>query len=132
MVLWYLDPCQQRWTLVLKPGIVKGRWSEAEDRTLIYLVSLGLRSWPKIAESLPGRTSKQCRERWTHCLDPTIKTTPFTPEEDAIILRMQTEKGNKWAEIARSVPGRTENYVKNRFLTLQRQPRHNGNNEAGE
>eukprot|EP01031_Cornospumella_fuschlensis_P033329 gene33329-40316_t len=116
-----LYPCQQRWTLVLKPGIIKGHWSEEEDRTLVYLVSLGLKSWPKIAEGIPGRTSKQCRERWTNCLDPTIKTIPFTEEEDAELLRLQSEIGNKWAEIARSLPGRTENHVKNRFKTLSRQ-----------
>ena len=61
---------------------------------------------------MQGRTSKQCRERWAHHLDPSINRGPYSAEEDKTILELQAQMGNKWSEIARMMPGRTENAVK--------------------
>lgn len=110
----------QRWEKGLKPGIIKGRWSEEEDRALVYLVSQGYKNWGQVAQHMPGRTSKQCRERWNHYLDPTLIHTPFTEEEDQLLLSLQSEHGNKWALIARNIPGRTENAVKLRHHALMK------------
>lgn len=112
--------CMQRWEKGLKPGIIKGRWSEEEDRALVYLVSQGYKNWGQVAQHMPGRTSKQCRERWNHYLDPTLIHTPFTEEEDQLLLSLQSEHGNKWALIARNIPGRTENAVKLRHHALMK------------
>ena len=48
-------------------------------------------------------------------LNPEIKRDPFSLEEDIYILEMRLKIGNKWSEIIKSMPGRTENNVKNRF-----------------
>ena len=111
----------QRWEKGLRPGIIKGRWSEDEDRMLVFLVSQGHKNWGKVAAHMPGRTSKQCRERWNNYLDPTLIHTPFTDDEDEVLLKLQAEFGNKWALISRQIPGRTENAVKLRYHALQKQ-----------
>jgi myb proto-oncogene protein len=54
--------------------------------------------------------------------------TPFTDEEDAVILSLHKIHGNKWALIARHLPGRTENTVKLRCHTLLRKNPNIGNN----
>jgi len=78
-------------------------------------------NWTAIAEALPGRSSKSCRLRWCNQLNPMVKRGPFTAEEDATILAQHAIHGNKWAVISRSMPGRTDNQVKNRFnSTLRR------------
>lgn len=116
--------CLQRWTKVLRPGLIKGAWSAEEDKKLMMLVMtpnvLKTWGWGRIAEKIPGRTAKQCRERWRCNLDPSIDKSPWTPEEDREILRYQKEMGNRWAAISTLLPGRTENAIKTRYRSIVR------------
>lgn len=50
-----------------------------------------------------GRTGKQCRERWHNQLDPSIKTTEWTAEEEVILFRLHNEFGNRWAKISQEL-----------------------------
>ena len=57
-----------------------------EDRQLRELVAIhGDSSWDIVAKNMPNRNQRQCRERWKHYLCPGIDSSPWTPEEDAII-----------------------------------------------
>ncbi|GIL50029.1 hypothetical protein Vafri_6356 [Volvox africanus] len=94
----------------------KGPWTPEEDEVLRGLVlTHGARNWTKLAECIPGRSGKSCRLRWLNQLSPLVRSGPFTPEEDAIILWAQLQYGNKWASICKHLPGRTDNHVKNRW-----------------
>lgn len=66
----------------------------------------GAKKWSLIASHLPGRIGKQCRERWTNHLDSAIKKGNWEPWEDKLIIKLQREHGNKWAKIAKHLPGR--------------------------
>ncbi|CAK9083318.1 Transcription factor MYB3R-4 (Myb-related protein 3R-4) (Protein ENHANCED DEFECTIVE CYTOKINESIS), partial [Durusdinium trenchii] len=113
--------CLQRWKKVLQPGLVKGMWSKEEDALLFELVSHKLpKNWADVAAKIPGRTAKQCRERWSLNLDPSINRDAWTKEEDELLVSLHAKMGNRWAEIKRFMPGRTENGVKTRYKSIER------------
>ncbi|KAF0699876.1 Aste57867_9586 [Aphanomyces stellatus] len=112
--------CLQRWTKVLAPGLIKGHWRPDEDDVLRQLVAEGRKNWGQVAARIPGRTSKQCRERWYNHLDPNIIRGDYTQEEDQVIIEAQQRIGNRWSAIAAMLPGRTEDAVKIRWKSLCR------------
>lgn len=100
----------------------KGRWNHEEDCELLKLVKQhtfrGVSAWRQIGECCSTRTRKQCKERWALHLDPTIKNTPWSTEEEQLLLQLEQGNCGKWSAIARSIPGRTEHQVKNKWLAL--------------
>ncbi|PPQ62741.1 hypothetical protein CVT24_000435, partial [Panaeolus cyanescens] len=72
-------------------------------------------NWKPIAELIPGRTNKACRKRWLHSLQPNIKKSAWTPQEDKLLLQLYDQLGGKWSVIARHVPGRTDDACAKRY-----------------
>ena len=119
------NQCHYKWTAEYKQQPSKAPWTFDEDNMLRELVTeRGQKQWQEIANELNNRMGsskrqgKQCRERWINFLGPDIKKDPWTVHEELFLLEKQNIMGNKWAEIAKEITGRTENQVKNKFNSL--------------
>ncbi|KAL7720537.1 Uncharacterized protein QTN25_002302 [Entamoeba marina] len=94
------------------------QWTKDEDQILICSINRnGLKHWHLVANEVPNRTSKQCRERYFNHLDPKIDKKAWSSEEDEILLELRKKYGNKWSEIKQFMPGRTSNQIKNRYFS---------------
>jgi hypothetical protein len=100
------------------------RFTPEEDTALSQAVTqYGIRDCALIASFVPGRTARQCRDRWNSHLNPILNLLPWTPDKDDLLLQKYQELGHKWTRIAAFFPDRTDMQCKNRWHTLQRHHR---------
>jgi len=121
--------CLTKWQTITNPPVIKGKgsWTAEEDAILREKRRQYGRKWAKIAAHLPGRQGKQCRERFVNHLDPELKKGEWTDDEEAILIAMHEHHGNRWANISKQLPGRSDNDVKNHwYSTIQRKFQQHG------
>jgi hypothetical protein len=100
---------------------VRQQFSREEDQIISDLVSQsGACRWSRIAGQLPGRTPRQCRERWVNYLSPEVRRSPLSSEEEDLLRNKVAEHGQVWARIASFFEGRTDVWLKHQYLKLMR------------
>ncbi|OHS97146.1 hypothetical protein TRFO_36704 [Tritrichomonas foetus] len=101
-------------------------FSLEEDQRLLKIIHrIGTKDWGKVAARMKNRTPRQCKERWSTYLSPYINKSPWTPEEEELLIQKYQEIGPKWSKIATFFIGRPDNCIKNHWnATMRRKERH--------
>jgi hypothetical protein len=98
----------------------KKKWTKTEDRLLAQVVrSLGPRNWQQVAHMVGDRTGSQCLQRWTKALDPAIRRTRWTEEEDDVLRNAVEVYGHgNWTKVQKHIPGRTDMQCRERWVNI--------------
>ena len=100
----------------------KRKFTYEEDRQLEHLVmKFGSKNWSIVAEGMPNRSIRQCRERWKYFLSPSVSNkSHWNEEEDKLLLEQVRSIGPKWSKISKLFAGRSDVSIKNRYRSLLR------------
>ncbi|OHS93547.1 hypothetical protein TRFO_11766 [Tritrichomonas foetus] len=102
------------------PQSKKFKFTKTEDTKLLSLVHLyGENDWRSVADQMPYRTARQCRERWTNYVNPDLNKKPWSIPEDMCLMLKHQEFGNKWKIIQKFFPGRSKNDIKQRIKHIE-------------
>jgi hypothetical protein len=103
---------------------VKHKFTPDEDQRLTVLVEqYGTNEWGVISQLMQNRNPRQCRERWTNYLQPYLRTTPWTLEEDQLLEEQFILHGTKWTRISKCFIHRSPLSLRNRHMVLARRRR---------
>jgi len=120
------EQCMYKWGMARIPKTKKSAWCEEENVCLLAIIQRrGAKDWRSIADELNlmgtyKRKPKQCRERWHNFLNPEISRDEWSLKDDLFLLERIEEVGKKWSQVAKKLPGRTENSIKNRYNSIIR------------
>ena len=91
---------------------------KSEDEYLIKaMIESPFISWKEISKKVPGRTGRQCRERWLNYLSPSIEQKGWNEFEDVLLIEKVKQFGTKWKFIINFFPTRSYNNIKNRYYS---------------
>ena len=95
-----------------------GIWKNTEDEILkAAVMKYGLNQWSRIATLLSRKSAKQCKARWEEWLNPAIKKTEWTKEEDEKLLHLSKILPCQWRTIA-PIVGRSATQCLERYEKL--------------
>ena len=113
------------------PVVKGGVWTNIEDEILKASVSkYGLNQWARVSSLLARKTAKQCKARWTEWLDPSIRKTEWSKEEDEKLLHLAKLMPTQWRTIA-PIVGRTATQCLDRYQRLLDEAEARENDEFG-
>lgn len=114
--------------ILIKGGV----WKNTEDEILkAAVMKYGKNQWARVASLMNRKSAKQCKARWYEWLDPSIKKTEWTREEEEKLLHLAKLMPNQWRTIA-PIVGRTAGQCMEHYEKLLDQAQADGDEAPAE
>jgi hypothetical protein len=84
------------------------------------VLKYGVERWETISRHIPGKSPRQCRDRWYGYVSPSASKQVWSSEDDKLLIQKVNELGKKWVKISSFFRNRTDISLKNRFHQLMR------------
>ncbi|GJM96641.1 hypothetical protein PR202_ga13502 [Eleusine coracana subsp. coracana] len=111
------SPPSVRRVLRIRPSTA---WTPEEDATLARLADEhGGCHWRRVADHMPGRSSRQCRDRWRHHLPHDEYHRPFTADDDEELARLFLRRAGRWSAVSRAAHRRTSRVMRRRWKEIR-------------
>jgi hypothetical protein len=96
------------------------KWNTNEDMILKKaILYYGPKNWQQISYCLDGRNNSQCFHRWMKGINPKIKRSKWSFEEDLTLgIALKIYGNKKWSKIANHLLGRTDIQCRERFCNI--------------
>jgi hypothetical protein len=103
------------------PGVAKCKFTPQEDARLREVVErCGTNDWAEVARQMHPRNGRQCRERWTNYLNPTLQNCSWTAEEEILLDEKLAQFGPRWRAGTACFANRSRNSIKNHVMSKRR------------
>ncbi|XP_055313369.1 cell division cycle 5-like protein [Sitodiplosis mosellana] len=100
--------------IMMKGGI----WRNIEDEILkAAVMKYGKTQWSRVSSLLHRKSAEQCKARWHEWLDPSVKKTEWSRDEDERLLHLAKLMPTQWRTIAPMI-GRTAAQCLDRYEYL--------------
>ncbi|CAD8131464.1 unnamed protein product [Paramecium pentaurelia] len=97
---------------------LQDNWTNEQDNKLIQFRNQQL-NWLEIALRL-DKNKINCKHRWNNIIDPTLQKTPFTIQDDILLLQKAIQLNFDWKKIQKIIqPKRSQTDLISRFIKLQ-------------
>ncbi|ESS31237.1 Myb family DNA-binding domain-containing protein [Toxoplasma gondii VEG] len=108
-----------------------GVWKNSEDEVLkAAVMKYGINNWSRVASLLVRKSAKQCKARWYEWLDPSVKKTEWTRDEEEKLLHLAKLFPTQWRTIA-PIVGRTAHQCLEHYEKLLDQAQGNDEEDEG-
>ncbi len=114
--------CRLR-SMAIQSGLRTGKWTADEDQLLKEAVALHGVRWSVVSRLVPGRLAKGCRDRYLSHVNPAIKLSVWTPEDEQTCVTAYRAYGNRWVAIQKLLPNRPWYTIKWKVGLLKKQGR---------
>lgn len=96
------------------------KWTNEEDQILRKaILYYGPKNWQQISYCLEGRNNSQAFHRWMKGINPKIKRSKWSFEEDLTLgIALKIYGNKKWSKIANHLGGRTDIQCRERFCNI--------------
>ncbi|GFR15128.1 myb-like protein L, partial [Trichonephila clavata] len=114
--------CLERYQTRLNKAFIKKYWTPEEDKKLMDVVdSLKVGKfipWNKVVSYMEGRERHQIINRYQRTINTELKRTPWTKEEDAMLLACVSKFGSHWCKMMEFFPGRNAYTLRERYVNV--------------